>query len=288
MKEQVIQGRKITQEDLEVIGGMIRENPSWHRSRLSQELCRLWGWQAPNGQLKDMACRSLLLKLERQGFIKLPKRIQKNNHPYKAKHFQPVLHDTTAIQCPLKDLLPLRIRVVGKGERRDLFQTLLRQYHYLGYGHFVGENLAYLVTDRNDRPLSCILFGSAAWKIKPRDDFIGWERDARERNINLTTNNTRFLILPWVTVPHLASHVLGKITRRLKGDWMEKYRHPVHLLETFVDQSRFLGTCYKAANWIHVGSTTGRTRQDRNRQIKVSLKDIYLYPLTKNFREGLK
>lgn len=235
-----------------------------------------------------MASRNLLLKMERQGLIQLPRPLRRNNNAYRAETFQPVLHDTTQIQTPLRELLPLQIMVIGDREQKDLFHTFLHQYHYLSYERPVGENLQYLVTDQHHRPLSCLLFGSSAWKTKPRDQFIGWEKQERERNINLTTNNTRFLILPWVKVPHLASHVLGKVVQRIRRDWMEKYGHPIHLLETFVDQSRFLGTCYKAANWICVGSTTGRTRQDRYTKIQVSVKDIYLYPLTKNFRDSLK
>lgn len=146
--------------------------------------------------------------------------------------------------------------------------------------------MKYLVRDRHGRDLACVLFGSAAWKTKPRDEFIGWSRETRARNLLWITNNTRFLILPWVRVPHLASHVLGRISRRIRTDWRAKYGHPVYLLETFVEQGRFLGTCYKAANWIFVGSTTGRSRQDRYNTLAVPVKDIYLYPLIPHFKEA--
>jgi len=132
-----------------------------------------------------------------------------------------------------------------------------------------------------------VLFGSAAWKTTSRDTFIGWDHTVREENVNRITNNTRFLILPWVKVPHLASHILGKISRRINKDWISKYGHPVYLLETFVDRSRFKGTCYKAANWICTGQTTGRTRNDRYRSIQAPIKDVYVYPLHKNFRQEL-
>jgi len=135
--------------------------------------------------------------------------------------------------------------------------------------------------------VACALFGSAAWKCADRDAFLGWERAARERNLQWLTNNTRFLVLPWVEVPHLASHVLGLIARRIRGDWQAKYGHPVHALETFVDRSRFRGTCYRAANWLRLGSTQGRTRNDRNRSIQTTVKDVYLYPLTPHFRQEL-
>ncbi len=147
--------------------------------------------------------------------------------------------------------------------------------------------MGYLVRDHNNRPLACLLFGSAAWKTAPRDSFIGWDRQRRKRNLCYITNNMRFLILPWVKVQHLASHILSRVSRRICSDWIKKYNHPVHLLETFVDRTRFQGTCYKAANWILTGQTQGRTRNDRDRTIKVSPKDIYVYPLIKNFRKRL-
>jgi len=147
--------------------------------------------------------------------------------------------------------------------------------------------MKYMVFDKNGTPLACLLFGSAAWKCAPRDSYIGWNQRARETNINLVTNNTRFLILPWVKVPHLASHILGRVIRRISSDWVAKYGHPVYLLETFVEKERFSGICYRAANWVLVGQTTGRSRNDRYSTLKVPVKEIYLYPLTTRFREVL-
>ena len=160
-------------------------------------------------------------------------------------------------------------------------------YHYLGHRNTVGENLRYLVRDRVGRPVACALFGSAAWKCAARDTFIGWERGARERNLQELTNNTRLLVLPWVEVPHLASHLLGSLGRRIRADWQAKYAHPVHALETFVDRSRFRGTCYRAANWVRLGATQGRSRNDRKHSIRASVKDVYLYPLIPDFRQQL-
>lgn len=168
-----------------------------------------------------------------------------------------------------------------------LFNGLLAGYHYLGHRNTVGENLRYLVGDRMGRPVACALFGSAAWKCADRDAYVGWDRVTRERNLQRLTNNTRFLILPWVVVPHLASHVLGLIARRIRADWQAKYGHPVYALETFVDRGRFQGTCYRAANWLPLGATRGRTRNDCEHSIRAAVKDVYLYPLVANFRREL-
>jgi hypothetical protein len=184
-------------------------------------------------------------------------------------------------------LLPLSIEIVRGKDSLALFCHLLSRYHYLGYRVTVGENMRYLIRDKVGRPLSCVLFGSAAWKVACRDQYVGWTKESRERNLWLVTNNMRFLVLPWVRVAHLASHVLGRIVRRIEKDWVERYGHPVLLLETFVDTSRFRGTCYRAANWRYAGQTKGRSRNDRYNDLRVPVKDVYLYPLTPHFRERL-
>lgn len=284
----IIQGRKIIPADIYQIRKLLTSNPLWHRTQVSRELCKIWHWQKANGQLKDMACRTLLLKLERAGYIVLPNRRREHvNHSRGNSGFF-ADHSTEIISCDLKTLLGTKIILIHpKSNQHSLFNCLLSHYHYLGYKTTVGENMKYLITDYLDRPLSCVLFGSSAWKTLPRDTFIGWSRKAREKNINKTTNNTRFLILPWVKVPHLASHILGKISRRISEDWISKYGRPIHLIETFVDRSRFKGTCYKAANWILTGQTKGRTRNDRHNSIQTTIKDVYVYPLHKNFRQKL-
>jgi hypothetical protein len=291
----LIQGREITLADIRSIGRLIEANPSWNRTRLSKELCLLWDWRGANGQIKDMACRSLLAKLERRGYITLPP-----HHPFAGKGKRSVSvpdvpHETAAIATDLRTLVPLQIDLVEAGlkrSRRDtdplrLFKCLLSRYHYLGFSGTVGENMKYLVFDREQNPLACLLFGSAAWKCALRDEFIGWDAETRKANLKFLTNNMRFLILPWVRVPHLASHILGRVIRRISSDWIEKYGHPVYLLETFVERDCFPGICYRAANWIWVGQTRGRSRNDRYATLKVPVKDIYLYPLTKRFREVL-
>ncbi len=236
-----------------------------------------------------MAARSLLRNLARRGWIVLPPH-QRKGYPRLRRNFAPQAPAPAPapIAQALSELRPLRLEIVAAGHRdRGLFSRYLAHYHYLGYRGPVGENLAYLVRDRHGRDLACVLFGAAAWKTKPRDAWIGWEPATRVRRLSLLANNHRFLILPWVTVPHLASHILGRITQEIANDWQTKYGHPVHLLETFVDRERFKGTCYRAANWICVGQTQGRSRQDRTRTLRVPVKDIYLYPLTRRLRELL-
>lgn len=232
-----------------------------------------------------MASRTLLLKLEKKGLLVLPPR-KKDPRPTALRPHVP--HSKDTIDSGLQSLRPVEIVLVEPTSPHwNLFACLLNEYHYLGYKTSIGESVKYLVLDQCGRTLACVLFGSAAWKTAPRDLFIGWNRQTRQRNVNLITNNTRFLVLPWVRVPHLASHILSLVSKRINGDWIKKYNHPVWALETFVDSTRFKGTCYKAANWIYLGKTSGRTRNDRFHDIQVPIKDIYLYPLARNFRQTL-
>ena len=197
-------------------------------------------------------------------------------------------HRTEPIEGALKDLTPLQItRVVNGSEQDRLFRCLLSGYHYLGFANTAGENMKYLVHSRDGRPLACLLFGAAAWKCGARDAWIGWSAPVRERNLHAVANNSRFLVLPWVKVPHLASHLLSRIARRIQADWLAKYAHPLYCLETFVDRSRYRGVCYRAANWHLVGQSAGRGRNDRHHRLSVPAKDIYLYPLSRDFRRRL-
>ena len=289
MNEQmVIQGRTVTADDLQLIRRLIKDNPSWHRKRLSIELCQYWNWRAANGQLKDMSCRSLLLKLARGGHVTLPPPLRSANNSHRHRNIQFVPHQRSPIIANLQTLRPIYITSVQHGEQQQLFKTFLARYHYLGYSGTVGENIKYLAFDRNDNPLACLLFGAAAWNIAPRDRFIGWDAETRKRNLHLLTNNMRFLILPWIGVPHLASHLLGHVAKRICADWQNKYNHPIYVLETCVEHQRFYGTCYQAANWRYVGQTKGRSRNDRYNSIQVPIKDVYLYPLTPDFQEVLQ
>lgn len=280
-----VQGRDLKASDIETIQQLIKSNPDWHRTRLSKELCVLWDWRTETGLLKDMACRTMLRKLEQNGFVTLP---AARHSGYRPRRIVDVPHNDQPIETTLSKISPVRLESIsGRGTLDNLFHCLMDQYHYLGCKGHVGEHMKYIAFDRNDRSLACLLFGSPAWKTVPRDSFIGWDHPTRRQNLHFLTSNTRFLILPWVRIPHLASCLLSASLRRLRRDWQNKYGHDLLLVETFVDRSRFAGTCYQAANWIKVGQSKGRSRQDRHHRLQVPIKDIYLYPLAKDYQEKL-
>lgn len=284
-----IQGRTLTEQHLAQIRNMIASHPDWHRNRLSQELAQAWTWRNDAGRLKDMAARTVLLKLSRRGWITLPlprrPPVQRKTSPPELPGFDELL---APISASLSELAPVTLEALpAKHPDYRAFSRHLARHHYLGHRGPVGEHLAYLARDRHGREVACLLFGASAWKTAARDQFIGWDDATRAKHLNWTTNNTRFLILPWVRVPHLASHLLARTLRRLSADWQATYGHPIHLVETFVDRSRFKGTCYRAANWTLVGQTRGRSRQDRHSTLRVPVKDVYLYPLAPRFREEL-
>ena len=287
-----IQGQRIGPLELAQVRALLAEHPDWSRYRLSRQLATLWDWRNPVGQLKDMAARTLLLKLERRGWIMLPDCRCAAPNRMRAKPRPTLAMPTPAVPITeaLPQLLPLALRELsGESHRaeRALFEALLYRHHYLSHRGTVGENLQYLVRDRFGRPLACVLFGAAAWQCRARDQHIGWAAATRQRRLNYLTNNTRLLILPWARVPHLASHLLGRITRQLSADWQQKYGHPIFLLETFVDTSRFAGACYRAANWQAVGQTTGRTRQNKTGVAQAPPKAVWLYPLRPDYRQAL-
>lgn len=282
-----IAGQKV-RPDVALINRLLADNPTWGRSRLSVELCERWSWRAPNGQLKDMACRNLLLRLEQAGCIVLPPRQRPSPNGSRNRSARWVAHRTELIATSLNHLAPVHITRLSPGSDDDgLFRCLLSHYHFLGYRNTVGENMRYLVRSHQGEPLACLLFGAAAWQLAARDEFIDWSAEQRAANLAQVTNNSRFLVLPWVRVPHLASHVLSRVAKRVSEDWMVKYGHPLYLLETFVETERHRGTCYRAANWVRVGQSTGRTRNDRYTTIRTPRKDIYLYPLARHFRDLL-
>jgi Druantia protein DruA len=284
----LIQGRCLSPEDVALIAGWLADHPSWNRTRLSRELCLWWNWRNDAGRLKDMACRTLLLKLEALGRIVLPPRQTASVNGRRNRQLREVAHEQSPIEGELNSVRPLRVDLVVPGSRQaDLFKWLLHRYHYLGHRNGVGENLQYLALDAQERPLACLLFGSAAWKTQARDRFIGWNGEERQRHLRWLTNNSRLLIVPWARVPHLASHLLNQVCRRLSEDWRSKYGHRIEVVESFVDRSRFAGTAYRAAGWIRVGQTRGRSRQDRDRDLQVPVKDVYLKPLSREYRRRL-
>ena len=284
-----IHTRMLTPADLDEIRRLIADHPDWHRTRLSKELCRLWNWRDATGRIKDMACRTMLRKLDQRGLIQLPPSRAAGVRRRIGRSFQPVPHDTSPVRGDLKAIRPISLTVVERGgPLADLWRTFLHRYHYLGFRTRVGKNIAYLAHDVRGLPVAALLFGAAAWKTAPRDAFIGWTAEERQRGLELIVNNMRFLIPPWVQVPHLASHVLALAMRRIGADWERRYGHPLALAETFVDLSRFRGTCYQAANWLYVGNTTGRTRNDRYNRIRTTIKAVYVYPLRRDFRRLLR
>jgi len=281
-----IQGRITTEEEIQFVQQFIQQRPDLHRTALSKELAEVWGWKDRTGRLKDMACRSFMLKLHKQGRIVLPP--LRRSAPKRKKTVVSVSHSDTPITCSLNEVLPLQIKVVSPGDDLSpLFKTFLATYHYLDYRGPVGKNIGYLIYDNKNRPLACLLFGAAAWQTAPRDKFIGWSHETRKLNLELVINNHRFLILPWVRIPNLASYLLGAISRQIGKDWFLKYNHPIFLLETFVEKDRFKGTCYQASNWVYLGETKGRTRNGQSNDPKAPLKSIYVYPLHHRFRQQL-
>jgi hypothetical protein len=287
-KSLVIQGRQIGPVELEQVRGLLTAHPDWSRYRLSRELCLAWNWRSLTGQIKDMAARALLLKLEQRGWVALPARRCLSPNRMRHKQIQCLPHATDPIGGSLSELQPLQIQELSQQpEAWPVFDSLLHQYHYLGYTSAVGQNVKYLVRDRQGRDLACLLFGAAAWKTQGRDAFIGWTAAQRQAHLGQVANNSRFLILPWVRVPELASHILGRVARRIAADWQERYGHRVALLETFVEQGRFRGSCYRAANWICAGQTRGRTRQDCRHVLQAPVKDVLVYALQADFRKVL-
>ena len=280
-------GRTVTAAEVVFIRQLIAAHPGASRRRLSYKLCEAWEWNQANGAPRDMVCRGLLLMLNRIGAIELPPVLFTPRNPLaRRERPQPVRLDETPITSPLREMGPIEFQLVRRTAEEPLFNSLMEQYHYLGYEQPVGEHLKYLVWARG-RPIACVAWSSAPRHLGPRDRFIGWGQDARRRNIRFLAYNTRFLILPWVTVDHLASHILGRMARRISEDWQRVYAHPIYMLETFVDPARFRGTCYRAANWILLGRTTGRGKNDLTHQANRPIKEVLGYPLTRRFRQLL-
>ena len=292
MEDDVIcQGRSICGAQLDWLRSTLATHPDWSRKRLARELCQRWQWRTSHGRWKDFAARSLLVKLEARGLLILPALREQ----YRTRRWAPAASASPGpamaamIQEPLAGLQPLRwsLALAGSLEENRVHQHLSR-HHYLGL-HVVGENLKYLVQSHDGQDLACLLFGAAAWQSCARDQFIGWTASQRAQALSRVVNNARFLLLPWVRVPGLASHVLSGTVRQLSGDWQRKYGHPVWLVETFVDAERFAATAYRAANWQWIGQTKGRGRQGPNPQRRsTSIKDILIYPLHPHFRQRLQ
>lgn len=281
-----VRKRTITEADLESIQIIVNDHWDKGRTPISQILCQKWNWVQPNGQLKDMACREVLLTLNRKGLLKLPPR-KNSAYNEKRNRFIPIVEiDQTPIKSKLANLEPVELRLVRNTKLEPLYNSLVQEHHYLGFRQIVGNHLKYIAFI-GDRPVACLGWGSAAWSVKSRDSFIGWDKKTKENNLHFVANNTRFLILPWVVVKFLASKILALNAKRISDDWLKVYNQPLYLLETFVERNRFQGTCYKAANWICVGQTKGTAKRGHDHLFHGNIKDVYLYPLRKGFRKKL-
>ena len=289
-----IRGHKIEVQDLELIRAWRAEHPDWSRRRLSEELARFWDWRTPAGQLKDIASRDVLNRLAARGLVSLPAR-QRRGGRQRPRAREATVQDelpwvaTALLVGPvgLAQLLPLSWHLAQRGQaERGRIARYLQEHHYLGYPDPLGQ-LHYLVRDCQGRDVACLLFGPASWKVAARDRFIGWSAGQRQRGLGHMANNSRFLILPGIKTPHLASHLLAGAVRRLRTDWQAHHGQALWLVETFVERKRFAGTCYRAANWRHVGQTQGRTRNDSEHEVQAPVKDVYLLAVVSDFQQRL-
>jgi len=278
-------GRDFTPKEFKQIRSLINQNPEFNRMRLSKEVCGMFQWLKPDGNLKDMSCRVAMLRMHKDGLIELPPPTQ-SKAPLKKIEFTPGTDPQSPVVCSVDQLPQLHLKMVTKATSA-LWNEYIERYHYLGYTPLPGAQLRYLIT-AGKQIVALTGFGAAAWQTAPRDQFIGWNHDQRKRNLNLIVNNARFLILPWVKSKNLASKILALTARRLPDDWEKRYSVRPVLLESFVEKNRFFGTCYKAANWINVGQTKGRGKLGPAGKISVPIKDVWVYPLGKKFRVLLK
>ena len=288
MTELKYRGRAVTAKDILYIRELIAAHPRASRRRLSEKLCEAWQWRQANGALRDMVCRGLLLMLDRTGQIELPAvKFVPHNPLVERPRPEPMPVDDTPILGPLEDLRPVEIEQVRRTDHERLFNSLMEQHHYLAYEQPVGEHLKFLVWAQG-RPIACLAWSSAPRHLGSRDRYIGWSAEARRRNIRFLAYNTRYLILPWVRVPHLASHILSRMASQLSPEWERMYDHPMYFAETFIDPTRFRGTCYRAANWKFLGLTTGRGKNDHTYKPNRPIKEVLGLPLTPRFRELLQ
>jgi len=281
-----IRKRTITSADLEFIQSIIYQNWNKGRTQISKILCQKWNWVQPNGRLKDMACREVLLTLYRKNLINYPPGTHDGRNKKRNRSIPLVNTNKTPLIAKLADLDPVELKLVRNTELEPLYNSLVQEHHYLGFRQIVGNHLKYIAFI-GQRPVACIGWGSAAWSVKSRETFIGWDKKAKENNLHFIANNTRFLILPWVSVKCLASKILALNAKRISNDWLEVYHHHIYLLETFVEQNRFKGTCYKAANWICTGQTKGTAKRGHDHLFHGKIKDVYLYTLRKDFKQKL-
>jgi len=279
-------GRDFTVDELEWIRKLVAEHPQLNRAQLSRALCRHLGWYKADGELKEMSCRVAMLRMQADDLITLPAPQNGNGNGRAYARRTQATDPSLPIDLPVQQLADLRLEPVSDRRTSHLWNEYIQRYHYLGYQPLPGAQMRY-VASAQGQILALLGFGAAAWKVASRDRWIGWSAAQRQERLHLIINNARFLILPWVTCRNLASKLLAMTARRVAQDWANRYGYQPVLLETFVETQRFAGTCYRAANWIHVGQTKGRGKLDSNHQASLPVKDIWLYPLDKHFRSFL-
>ena len=284
----IFRGRRISEENISDINTIIKNNPQRNRMFISKEVCQIWNWRQYNGELKFLVCQTLLRQLNKDGYIKLPPgRIKKFNHFRRRFKIEEVLIEETPINAKLRELQPIKLISVRRTENEKIVNYLIHKYHYLGYTRPVGAHLKYIAYDKYNRILAVLIFASAPWYIGVRDKYISWNSEQRTKNLHLICNNVRYLILPWISVEHLASHLLALSRKIVPQDFQKIYNHPIYLMETFVNEDKYKGTCYIADNWIYVGTTTGRGKLSKTKKSILPKKKVFVYPLTKKFRKLL-
>ena len=281
----IARGREITDEDIAVVGKLIKKYYHKGRKHISRQLAHHWKWYQANGQTKDMACRYILLFMEKQGLINLPPRLNSANN--EKKKVEKIELEEVLLSGTVKEHPSLQLKILNKQREYTLWNRIVDSYHYQRHQIIVGKFLKYIVYINSD-PVACLGWGSAAWSLKPRDEWIGWNKKEKDENLCGIVNNIRFLILPWVRIKYLASYLLGISAKRVPIDWERQYGHPIYLLETFVEKEKFSGTCYKAANWTYLGETKGSAKRGSNHRYHGNIKKIFTYPLCKDFRDKLK
>ena len=278
--------RHFSAQDIQTIKDLMAQNPQLKRAALSRKLCELFAWNKPNGEMKDMTCRVALLRMQADGLITLPPSQMRSAKG--RPHFPPTpaTEPQAPVLQPVHELGALTLRRVSAIAPSRLWNEYIARYHYLGYTPMSGSQMRYNVFV-GERLVALLSFGASAWKLKAREHFVGWSETQRQHNLQLVVNNARFLILPWIQSKGLASKILAKAARQLPEDWLAHYGFRPVLLETFVQSARHRGTCYKAANWINIGRTTGRGKKSTSHNQLIPIKDIWLYPLRKNFASVL-
>jgi hypothetical protein len=283
-KKRIIRGREITADDIINIRNLIETHFSKGRKYISRKLCHYWKWYQPNGHTKDMSCRYILLSLEDEGLIQLPPRLNSANN--EKKKIEKIVLDKLPLVGTVRDHPSLKLKCLSSPQEHKLWNRITHSYHYQGYQIIVGKFLKYIAYI-DDIPVACLGWGSAAWSIEVRDNWIGWDKEAKDRGLCGIVNNIRFLILPWVKIKYLASHLLGRSVVQISADWAKRYGHSIYLLETFVEQDKFHGTCYKAANWTYLGPTKGSAKRGNTHTYHGNIKKVFVYPVCNGFRDKL-